>query len=193
MRSMILAIAGLAVASCGQPEPGAAAVTPEASIVVAPIPSPAIDGWEIDQTAYAKINTPLTAMAGATADGSAFDAGSLRGRWTILGLWSSPPPADEASFTAALSSAADQDPVLDVLVIHAAGTAPQPAPPWPMMQDGGMLLSTLAPPTSPAYLLVGPDLNIEAYRGALSATPDDGIKSVIRGVAEVRKHIAAPQ
>jgi hypothetical protein len=40
---------------------------------------------------------------------------------------------------------------------------------------------------------VGPDLNIEAYRGPLSATPDDGIKSVIRGVAEVRKQIAAPQ
>ncbi len=193
MRSIILAIAGLAVASCGQPEPGATAVTPETSNVVAPIPSPPIDGWEIDQTAYAKINTPLGSMTGSKADGSAFDSDSMRGRWTILGLWSSPPPADEASFTAALSSAADQDPDLDVLVIHAAGTAPQPAPPWPMMEDGGMLLSTLAPPTSPAYLLVGPDLNIEAYRGALSATPDDGIKSVIRGVAEVRKQIAAPQ
>jgi hypothetical protein len=62
-----------------------------------------------------------------------------------------------------------------------------------MMQNNGLLLSTLTAPTSPAYLLVGPDLNIEAYRGALSAMPNDGIKSVIRGVAEVRKQISAPQ
>ena len=45
----------------------------------------------------------------------------------------------------------------------------------------------------PAYILVGPDLTIEGYRGALSATPDDGIKSVIRGVAEIRKQVAAPE
>ena len=190
MRSIILAIAGLAVASCGQPEPDTGVVTQETAIVVAPTPSPAIDGWEIDKTAYSKIKTPIAAMTGATADGSAFDAGSLRGHWTILGLWSSPPPADEGSITAALISAADQDPDLDVLVIHAAGTAPEPAPPWPTAQDSGMILTTLAPPTSPAYLLVGPDLTIEAYRGALSATPDDGIKPVIRGVAEIRKQIA---
>ena len=139
MRSMILAIAGLAVASCGQPEPGAAAVTPETSIVAAPIPSPAIDGWEIDQTAYAKINTPLTTMAGAKADGSAFDADSLRGRWTILGLWSSPPPADAASFPAALSSAADQDPVLDFSVNPAPGTAPPPPPPRAKLSNPSLI------------------------------------------------------
>jgi hypothetical protein len=189
MRSTFLAIAGLAVAACGQPEPETAVLEQENAIVETPTPSLAIDGWEIDQTAYAKINTPIVAITGAKTDGSAFDAGSLGGRWTILGLWSSPPPADEASFTAALSSAADQHPDLDVLVIHAAGSAP----PWLLMQNNGLLLSTLTPPTSPAYLLVGPDLNIEAYRGALSAMPNDGIKSVIRGVAEVRKQISVPQ
>ena len=51
----------------------------------------------------------------------------------------------------------------------------------------------LAAPALPAYLLIGPDLTIEGYRGALTATPDNGIKSVIQGVSEVRKQIAAPQ
>jgi hypothetical protein len=194
MRMLIFASASLALAACGQPqaESAAAPAENEAPPVTA-LPLSGIDGWEIDQTAFAKINTPLPALAGKKPDGSEFTAESLRGRWTILGLWSGPAPAGEANFTAALSSAADQDPDLDVLVIHAPGATPQPAPAWPTLEDTGTMISTLAPPTTPAYLLVGPDLTIEGYRGALSETPDDGIKSVIRGVAEVRKQIAAPQ
>jgi len=195
MRTMIFAFAGLAITACGQAETEIAAVpaATEEAPPAAAMPSAAIDGWEVDQTAYALSNTALPAMTGTRPDGSAFTTEAMRGRWTILGLWSGPAPADEASFTAALSSAADQDPDLDVLVIHAAGAAPQPPPPWPMLEDSGKLISVLAPPTTPAYLLVGPDLTIEGYRGALSETPDDGIKSVIRGVAEIRKQIATPQ
>jgi hypothetical protein len=195
MRTMIFAAAGLALAACGQAPTETAATPAEASDApsVAPTPSAAIDGWEIDQTAYESINTPLPALTAAKPDGSTFTSDSLRGRWTILGLWSGPAPAGEANFAAALSSAADQDPDLDMLVIHAAGATPQPAPVWPVVEDSGTLISTLAPPTTPAYLLVGPDLTIEGYRGALSATPADGIKPVIRGVAEIRKQIAAPQ
>ena len=195
MRKMIFAFAGLVVTACGQAETEIAAVpaATEEAPPAAAMPSAAIDGWEVDQTAYALSNTALPAMTGTRPDGSAFTTEAMRGRWTILGLWSGPAPADEANFTAALSSAADQDPDLDVLVIHAAGAAPQPPPPWPMLEDSGKLISVLAPPTTPAYLLVGPDLTIEGYRGALSETPDDGIKSVIRGVAEIRKQIATPQ
>ncbi len=194
MRIVIFA-AALGLAACGQPQTElavTAAEMPEAPPVAA-TPSAAVDGWEIDQTAYAKINTVLPALTGTRPDGSAFTSESLRGRWTILGLWSDPAPADEASFAAALSSAADQDPDLDVLVIHTAGAAPQPAPAWPVVEDSGAIISALAPPATPAYLLIGPDLTIEGYRGALSATPGDGIKPVIRGVAEIRKQIAAPQ
>jgi len=196
MRSFPFAAALVILSACDQSPLGAPPNMPSTKVeqpVAAPVASAAIDGWEIDQTAYAMINTPLPAMTGAKPDGTAFTSEELRGRWTIVGLWSAAPPAEEANYTAALSSAADQDPDLDVLVIHASGTAPQPAPPWPMLEDSGALLSTLAPPTTPAYLLIGPDLTIEGYRSALSEAPDDGIKSVIRGVAEIRKQIAAPQ
>jgi hypothetical protein len=192
MRTLILAT--LALAGCGQPQAEvAAAPTENEAPPVAAALSAGIDGWEIDQTAYTRNSSALPALAGKKADGSEFTSESLRGRWTILGLWSGPAPANEASFTAALSAAADQDPDLDVLVIHATGAMPQPAPAWPTLEDTGTLISTLAPRATPAYLLIGPDLTIEGYRGALSATPDDGIKSVIRGVAEIRKQIAAPQ
>jgi hypothetical protein len=46
--------------------------------------------------------------------------------------------------------------------------------------------------SAPVYLLIGPDLTIEGYRGQLASTPDDGIKSVIKGYAEIRKQIASP-
>jgi hypothetical protein len=195
MRIVIFVATSLALVACGQPAADVVAA-PVATLEAPPaaaVSSAAIDGWEIDQTAYASINTPLPALTAAKPDGSTFTSDSLRGRWTILGLWSGPAPAGEANFAAALSSAADQDPDLDVLVIHAAGATPQPAPAWPTLEDSGTLISTLAPPTTPAYLLVGPDLTIEGYRGALSATPADGIKPVIRGVAEIRKQIATPQ
>ena len=42
-----------------------------------------------------------------------------------------------------------------------------------------------------AYFLIGPDLTILAVRPALSDDPD-GIKSVIRGVAEIRSKAASP-
>jgi hypothetical protein len=89
----------------------------------------------------------------------------------------------------------DQDPDLDLLMIHhkPADGAAVSARSWPAMLDEGQIIASLALPASPAYLLVGPDLTIEGYRGALSASPEDGIKSVIRGVAEIRKQVAAPQ
>ena len=146
MRTMIFAFAGLAIAACGQAETEIAAVpvATEEAPPAAATPSAAIDGWEIDQTAYALSNTPLPAVTGTKPDGSAFTTESLRGRWTILGLWSGPAPVDEASFTAALSSAADQDPDLDVLVIHAAGAAPpeglhpRAGPAWPCNAHVGL-------------------------------------------------------
>jgi hypothetical protein len=73
----------------------------------------------------------------------------------------------------------------------------QPAPggpaDWPTIADEGTLAPELRIETMPSYLLIGPDLTIEGYRGALSETPDNGIKSVIQGVAEIRKQVAAPQ
>jgi hypothetical protein len=183
MRILIFAAAGLALSACGQPPAEVAAAPTETEAPPpAAIPSAGIDGWEIDQTAYAKNSSPLPALSGKKPDGSDFTSESLRDRWTILGVWSGEPPPGEANFVSALSSAADQDPDLDVLVIHAPGTTPQPTPAWPLIEDGGTMIATLALPATPAYLLVGPDLTIEGYRGALTSTPDDGIKLVIRGV-----------
>lgn len=198
MRFMLFAASIAALAACGQAPAGTADVTPAADAIaaVAPAgPSKGIDGWEIDMTAYGKIGTPLPAFAGKLADSKEATAEGLRNRWTIIGIWPDEAlPPEEANFTAALNSAVDQDPDLDLLMIHRkAEGAAAPLHPWPVLVDEGTIIASLELPASPAYLLVGPDLTIEGYRGALSASPDDGIKSVIRGVAEIRKQVAAPQ
>lgn len=201
MRTILLAASAAALlaslSACGQP-PAETAQTPAAATpatVAPPANSAAVDGWEIDMTAYSKIGSALPAYSLKQADGSTATPESLRGHWTILGVWpDTGATPDEANFAAALSSAADQDPDLDVLIVQQKheGAAPTTPPQWPVLTDDGTVAKTIAAPALPAYLLIGPDLTIEGYRGALTATPDDGIKSVIKGVAEIRKQVAAP-
>ena len=197
MRTIIFAasIASLAACSPAAVETVQPPSQPSAA-TVAPAKVAGIDGWEIDMTAYSKIGTALPAYSVKQADGTDATPEKLRGHWTILGIW---PDAgatpDETRFATALSSAADQDPELNVLIVQPKHDGAAPAAPsqWPVLIDDGTVAKAIAAPGLPAYLLIGPDLTIEGYRGALTATPDDGIKSVIQGVSEIRKQIAAPQ
>ncbi len=197
MRKFLFAASFATLAACSPAPADPVQAPPESA---APTDTPAttagIDGWEIDMTAYSKIGTVLPAYSVKQPNGADATREALRGHWTILGIWPDVGgTSDEASFATALSSAADQDPELDVLIVQPKheSSAPTTPPQWPRLIDDGTVSKAIAAPALPAYLLIGPDLTIEGYRGALTATPDDGIKSVIRGVAEVRKQIAAPQ
>ena len=197
MRTILVVTSFAALAACS-PAPVETAQAPlqPNTLTVAPTKAGDIDGWEIDRTAYSRIGTLFPDYFVKQPDGSNATPEALRGHWTILGVW---PDAgatpDEARFATALSSAADQDPALDVLIVQAKHEDAAPATPsaWPTLIDDGTVSKAIAAPALPAYLLIGPDLTIEGYRGALTATPDNGIKSVIQGVSEVRKQIAAPQ
>lgn len=201
MRILVTAAILSALAACGQPPAEIASEAPPAEATtpaVAPGPSAGIDGWEIDMTAYSQNGQALPAFTLKKDDGSNVPSTSLRDRWTIVGVWSENElPPQESTFVAALHSAVNQDPDLDLLMIvppAPAGTLLTVPAEWPHVTDNdGSARAALALPATPAYLLIGPDLTIEGYRGALTASPDDGIKSVIRGVAEIRKQIAAPQ
>lgn len=204
MRTIVLAASlSLALSACGQPnEPVAPAATVPAAEQTAPPASAArqrgsVEGWETDITSFPLIGSTLPAFALFQANGTELTQENLRGRWTIIGFAAATDALakPENDYVAALSSAADQDPDLDFLAIRPAAVTPPPATPpaWPTLYDETGYTTSLGVTTAPSYLLVGPDLTIEGYRGALSATPDDGIKSVIRGVAEIRKQVAAPQ
>ena len=191
------AFAFIALTACGQPpSTGNAAVPPTEQAPAAKARAANIEGWKTDLTDNTFIGSSIPAFALNQADGTELTQENLRDRWTILGFAGAETSSeDEARFVSALNSAVDQDPDLDFLQIHRpppGATAPRVTP-WPSVRDDGSATTAFGITETPAYLLVGPDLTIEGYRGALSATPDDGIKSVIRGVAEIRKQIASPQ
>jgi len=197
MRKSLLGVSfSVALTACGQPTapaPAAAAVPPtEHTQTFVSKARASIEGWETDLTAYASIGSTLPAFALKQADGTELTQENLRDRWTILGFVGGNDAAamTEHNYIAALNSAADQDPDLDFLAIQTAANA---AAPWPTVYDGAGIAAALHVDPTPAYMLVGPDLTIEGYRGALASTPDNGIKSVIRGVAEIRKQVAAPE
>lgn len=204
MRTIVLAASlSLVLSACGQAdEPAPPPATIPAAEQIAP-PAPAarqrasVEGWETDLTSFPLIGSTLPGFALFQANGVELTQENLRGRWTIIGFAAATDALAKAEndYIAALNSAADQDPDLDFLSMRPAAVTPPPATPpaWPTLYDEKGFITSLGVTTTPSYLLVGPDLTIEGYRGALSATPDDGIKSVIRGVAEIRKQVAAPQ
>jgi hypothetical protein len=185
-----------------QPVATAAPEAPAAS------PSITVEGWQTDTADYPMLGMTLPTFSAPLHGGGTVTQDALRDHWTILGFWNSgsDDSVADARYIQALNSAAGQDPDLAFLSVHipAAGGAPpetksldawfsEQGGPWPTALDAdGSLASTFMVSKLPTYLLVGPDLTIEGYRGALNATPDDGIKSVIRGVAQIRKQIAAP-
>lgn len=203
MRKSILGVSmSLAFAACGQPQAAIstdATVPPTEQAVSSDTAKTraSVEGWETDLTAYARNGSTLPPFALKQPDGPELTHKNLRDRWTILAfIGADAGGKPEKDYVAALNSAADQDPDLDFLAIR---PAVQPtdvtvaSAPWPTLDDTTGFTESLGIDQSIAYLLIGPDLTIEGYRGALSATPDDGIKSIIRGIAEIRKQIAAPE
>ncbi len=220
MRSALLAC--LLLAACGGEGQGgapAAEAVLDAPAPAAPPPPPApslspapVEGWISDARTYALIGKPVPDFSATLPDGGTLTGEMLRGRWTILGfwgLWSADSLADVRYMTA-LASAVGQDPDLDFIGIH---TPPVPVSSGPafgvydslvqgLADQGGVWTTAIDADGStaaafqtaepPIYLLIGPDLTIEAWRGDLNDTPEDGIKSVIFGVAEIRKQISAP-
>lgn len=196
MRSPLLVSALFALTACGQPPAGEQPQAPPATASTPATPASAthaseIEGWETDASAYARIGSTFPSFTEKRPDKTEFNQEAMRGRWTVVGFISEPGGGkDEETYASAIVSAADQDPDLDVLwALTAPITQPGPAP----SINGAELAKSLRIEQTPTYLLVGPDLTIEGYRGALHTTPDNGIKSVIRGVAQVRKQIASPQ
>ncbi len=200
MRGLLTASVLLALTACGEPQtvlavqtasgapaPPTASAATEATL--------AVDGWETSVAAYAGIGSTAPEFSALHPNGDMFTREALRGRWTIVGFDAfDTSMEEERTFLAALNSAVDQDPDLTFLQVFRMPpgvTAPRVTK-WPSVADDGKAATAFGVAATPAYLLIGPDLTIEAYRGALSATPEDGIKPVIWGVSEIRKQVAAP-
>lgn len=211
MRTPALLFAALLACGACQREP--VVETPPTPPAAAPA-TLEVEGWTTSEGSFPLLHQTAPAFSAPMHGGGEATLDRLRGKWTILafwGLWSDDSLAD-TRYISALISAAGQDPGLEVLTIHtppgpgrgaealgdfrslSAWFADQGGAPWPtVLDDNGAVAEAFRVTEAPVYLLVGPDLTIEAWRTDLSATPDDGIKSVIRGVADIRKEVAAPE
>jgi hypothetical protein len=205
-----IAAAAALIALCGCGESTQSAQAPPTPEAASPAETPAppqpdagastanVEGW--DGSGAAKLGKPLPEFEFEKIGGGKIEASSLRGRWTVLALWSASDAASLADepYIRAVISAADQDPDLDFLSVHIkTDAAADPAKafkgkPWPTLLADDKALQSFGVSTLPVYLLVGPDLVIEASRGALAKTPD-GIKPMFRGIAEVRKQVSSPE
>jgi hypothetical protein len=201
------AIATLALIGCQKApaEPAQPTLPPSPEVIAAPAPAIAeVEGWQTASSAHNLISQTIPDFALQKVGGGEVSRDQLRGRWTVLGFWNATLAGieDETRYIRALDSAVDQDPDLDLLTIYLKLNAAQTnvakwfsnngGNPWPTLIDKGGTDALFHITASPAYLLIGPDLTVHAFRGALSADPD-GIKSVIRGVAEIRRKVASPQ
>jgi hypothetical protein len=168
---------------------------PDQQTVATPASPAAVEGWRTDAATYSLAGRKLPAFAAKPDNGPDISKESLRGRWTVIGFQSPGDGAAEGRYISALNSAVDQDPDLDFLLVYRIekGALLEMAPHFPAIRDDQWkVANAFQVSATPAYLLVGPDLTIHAYHGALSADPD-GIKPVIRGVAEIRRKVARPQ
>lgn len=201
------ATALIALGGCEKPPQSAQAPAAETAAPAEATPPPqpeaaastaSVEGW--DGSGTTKLGKPLAEFEFEKIGGGKVEASSLRGRWTVLALWSASDAASLADedYIRAVLSAADQDPDLDFLSVHIRTDATaDPAKafkgkPWPTLLADDKALQSFAVSALPVYLLIGPDLVIEASRGALAKTPD-GIKPMFRGIAEVKKQVAAPE
>ena len=200
---MLLALAACQKTESAPPLPLASVppAMPVAAASTIPNPTPVL-GWTTDGGDFLLLGRQAQNFSGKLIAGEDFSLEKLRGHWTIVGFRDTTGvDKTEETFVSALNSAVDQDPDLDFLevVVSAEGAPPAaaaragPVRASPVVADGDhKIASAFGIAEMPTYLLIGPDLTIEAVRGPLAASPDNGIKDVIRGVAEIRKQIADP-
>src|SRR5262245_39389668 len=152
-----------------------------------------VDGWETSGWAYPMLGATLPDFKAQRLGGSELTQKDLRDHWTIVGFWngSGENAKAEMRYIGELNSAADPEPDLDFISFYLPDggdfdirrwSSTEGA--WPTGTGDAILADSFGIATVPAYLLVGPDLTIEAYRGPLKESPADGIKSVVRGVAQ---------
>lgn len=210
-----------ALTSCGEPARDPVQIELETSAADAPAAATslpdqsAIDGWGyIDASGPALLPPSFTVTK---TDGVTITAEDLQGDWTIIAFWGlwSEDSITETRYLQALDTAVRQDPDLNLLTVHTPPLNPRTLESaekpygaylsltqgledqgWPLTTTedaGGRAAQALSIPSVPHYLLLGPDLAIEARRGPISLDDTDGIKPMIRGVAEIKAQIVSAQ
>lgn len=198
-----LAAAGLVLAACAAP------VAPSAPAPNAPHAIPLIVTEYGNEhaavgtrpTSHPLVGKPLPAFRLAREDGESFSDVKLKGRWTVIaftGAWCGD-SRNDAPHLAALGSAIDQDPGLDIVAVHVDARYGTYLSAGDFFAKNGIRIPVaidaerdvyraLEMSWVPSYLVVDPQGIVRGFRTDLSheTASEGGVKRFIKDIAILR-------
>lgn len=195
--------AGLALAACaasGTSPPVTSPPPPDIPLIVTDYDN---EGANVGTrpTSHPLLGKPLPAFRLAREDGESFSDAALRGRWTVIaftGAWCGDSRAD-APHLAALGSAINQDPDLDIVAVHVDARYGTYLSVGDFLQKHGIrmpvaldadrdLYTALQMSWVPSYLVVDPQGVVRGFRTDLSqeTASEGGVKRFIQDIAMLR-------
>jgi thiol-disulfide isomerase/thioredoxin len=155
---------------------------------------------------YEYLGQTLPAFSGPLVNGDIFTSSDLSGKWTVIevwGLWCHDSMTD-APYAAALSTALAQDPALNFMSIHTPQSADHidrayksygsvgayfsdKGYSYPTVVDtDASLRDILKIRWTPTYILVAPDLSVQAFRTGLADADGEPVKDFVRQISDIR-------
>lgn len=155
---------------------------------------------------YELLGKPAPAFSATLVDGSPATEEVFRGKWTIVdvwGIWCGDCRRD-APLVKALAEKAEADPDIDFISLHTPASRTRAADAYGAYgsvqayfdKEGGGYKTIVDPDASlreafkivwtPSYLLIGPDLTIQAFRTDLSVGSAEGLDKVIAQAKEIK-------
>lgn len=154
---------------------------------------------------YELLGKPLPSFSATLADGSPVTEEVFRGKWTIVdvwGIWCGDCRRD-APLVKALAEKADADPQIEFISLHTPPSAARVKDAYGAYgsvqayfeKEGGGYKTIVDADASlreafkivwtPSYLLIGPDLTVQAFRTDLSVGSSEGLDKVIAQAKEI--------
>jgi len=187
---LALMAASFALAACAGPAHLSTPTQPAESVIVATRP-----------LSHPLLGQPLPSFRLAREDGESLSDTTLRGRWTVIaftGGWC-PDCRTEAPYLAALGSAVDQDPALDIIAVHVDARYGPFLSARDFFDKSGIrapvaidadrdAYRALQMSWIPSYLVVDPQGVVRGFRTDLSAdtSSEGGVKRFIKDIAILR-------
>ncbi len=155
---------------------------------------------------HKNLGARLPAFAGETADGGDFSSADLEDKWTVIEIWGlwCHDSMNDAPYAAALSTALAQDPNVSFMSIHTPQKAERAGDAYASygsvaayFDDKGYSFTTVVDTDAsirealnirwtPTYLLIAPDLSIQAFRTGLSDAEGEPVKDFVRQISQIR-------
>jgi peroxiredoxin len=195
--------AGLVLAACATTPPPASApplAAPPPLIVTEYGNEHAVVGTR--PTSHPLVGKPLPAFRLAREDGESFCDVKIKGRWTVIaftGAWCGD-SRNDAPHLAALGSAIDQDPGLDVVAVHVDARYGSYLSANDFFQKNGIRIPVAIDATRevyralqvswiPSYLVVDPQGVVRGFRTDLSTetASEGGVKRFVRDISHLRR------